>query len=131
MVKPKQMKMRIKSLCADIKSRLSRSVYKLLTVRTRRYYEEVRRIRAQEGTHFLKLNAAFAGAVWLGKKPFEVRFNDRGYQPGDTVRFIVVDDSGTELDHPLNHYDFEITYVLSGWGLKEGYVAFAMRRKKP
>ncbi len=33
--------------------------------------------------HKLKLNIEFCDAVFSGKKAFEVRFNDRGYQTGD------------------------------------------------
>lgn len=62
-----------------------------------------------------------------GDKCFEVRDNDRGFQKGDTVTFIKVNQSGIVLPH--NQCVFEITYVLSGWGIKEGYVVFGIKRK--
>lgn len=36
-------------------------------------------------THELKIWPQFYGRVADGSKTFEVRFNDRGYQPGDIV----------------------------------------------
>lgn len=80
--------------------------------------------------HVLKLNSNFATAVFSGIKTFEIRKNDRGFQTGDHILFIVVDDSGRNVDHPLNNVDYEITYVLSGWGIQEGYVALAIRKTK-
>lgn len=42
-------------------------------------------------THTLKLNEEFADAVYSGDKNFEVRYNDRGFQKGDEVKFEVTD----------------------------------------
>ena len=84
--------------------------------------------------HFLKLNQRFADPVYNGDKRFEIRYNDRAFQKGDEVKFTVVDDNGIEtksfwdkgrreyMTHPLESMTFEISYVLSGWGLKNGYV---------
>lgn len=36
-------------------------------------------------THELKILPAYFDAVYDGRKKFEVRFNDRGYQVGDTL----------------------------------------------
>ena len=77
--------------------------------------------------HELKIERRFAYAVFDGRKSFDVRRNDRGFNAGDRVRFTVVEqDAATCEDHPLNGEVYRITYVLSGWGLKEGYVAFAI-----
>lgn len=80
--------------------------------------------------HTIKLREDFVDAILNGDKTFEVRLNDRGYQKGDTVKFSVVTAVGIEFYHQINDVEFEITYVLSGWGLKEGYVAFAIMRKE-
>lgn len=78
--------------------------------------------------HHIKINDKFADAILDGDKTFEVRYNDRGYNKGDKIVFIVVDDIGTHiLYHPLNDKMFEITYVLSGWGIKENYVVFGIK----
>ena len=80
--------------------------------------------------HIIKLREEFADAVLNGDKSFEVRINDRGYQKGDTVQFSVVTKTGITHHHPIDEMEFEITYVLNGWGLKDGYVAFAIKRKE-
>ena len=51
---------------------------------------------------------------------------------GDCVRFLVVDKFGVKVKHPLcggDKYTYEITYVLNGFGLKNGYVVFGIRRR--
>ena len=78
--------------------------------------------------HRIRLLETFADAVLDGRKNFEVRENDRGYQRGDLVEFLVVNKLGNRVNHPLNSKLFEITYVLSGWGIKDGYVVFGISR---
>ena len=78
--------------------------------------------------HYLKIREEYADAVLSGEKSFEVRENDRGYQKGDTVRFHVIAEYNLPVRHPLNDRTFLITYVLSGWGLKDNWVAFSIKR---
>ncbi len=80
-------------------------------------------------THTLKLEECFCEAVVTGKKSFEIRKNDRGFQPGDTIEFIPVSNGHPAIDVISNHR-YRITYVLSGWGLKNGYVAFGIEEVK-
>jgi hypothetical protein len=92
--------------------------------------------------HFLKLNYRFADPVYSGDKRFEIRNNDRAFQKGDEVKFTVVNDDGSEykprwdkrlsksIAHPLEDMTFEISYVISGWGLKNGYVVFGIKEKE-
>jgi len=80
--------------------------------------------------HRIKILKDFANAIFDGDKNFEVRENDRGYQKGDTVYFDVINKNGSEEIHPIRSTPYEITYVLSGWGLKEGYVAFGIKEKE-
>lgn len=77
--------------------------------------------------HRLKLSVHFADAVLSGEKSFEIRKNDRGFQKGDMVEFTAVDDLSLTVEHDLNGRTYEITYVLSGWGIEPGYVGFAIR----
>lgn len=91
--------------------------------------------------HFLKLNYRFADPVYNGDKRFEIRNNDRAFQKGDEVKFTVVDDDGAEykpifdkrlmlsVKHPIEDKLFEISYIISGWGLKNGYVVFGIKEK--
>lgn len=80
--------------------------------------------------HHIKIQKEFADAVMSGEKTFEIRKNDRGYQKGDMIRFHVVDGDIPLTSHLLNDKTYEITYVLSGWGLCEGYVGLAIKEKK-
>jgi len=80
--------------------------------------------------HHIKIQQEFADAIISGEKTFEIRMNDRGYQKGDLIRFQVMDGYFSNTFHPLNDKVYEITYVLSGWGLCEGYVGLAIKEKR-
>ena len=80
--------------------------------------------------HKIKLREEFADAVLCGDKTFEVRENDRGYQKGDLVQFIVIDECQLTISHPLTKETYRITYVLGGWGIKEGYVVFGIKNMR-
>lgn len=81
--------------------------------------------------HEIKILKHFADEISKGNKTFEIRKNDRGYQKGDFVRFKVIDENGSFYDgtkytkHSIHDKLFEITYVLSGWGIEKDYVAFS------
>ena len=78
--------------------------------------------------HELKIQQPFADAVVEGRKTFELRYNDRGFQVGDTIQFTAINGSYyTDSMHPINGREYEITYVLGGWGLNENWVALAIR----
>ena len=83
--------------------------------------------RNEQMTHYIKLSDKLADAVLNGEKTFEVRYNDRGYNTGDKIVFTVVDDVGVSTPHLLNTKVYEITYVLSGWGIKENFVVFSIK----
>ncbi len=80
--------------------------------------------------HDIKILPDFADAILDGDKTFEIRENDRGYQRGDGIRFTVTIPGKIADDHPINKKLFEITYVINGWGLKNGCVAFAFRESE-
>ncbi len=74
-------------------------------------------------THRIKILSEFADDVLKGQKTFEVRKNDRGYKKGDHVIFEVISRSGVVCQqHPLNYREFEISYILGGWGIKKRYI---------
>ena len=81
-------------------------------------------------THEIRLDSAFCDAVLSGDKSFELRLNDRGYQKGDKIKFISVENS-LRCHHEIDEHEYEITYVLNGWGLSDGYVAFSIKEVKP
>lgn len=89
----------------------------------------------------LKIEKQFADEIVSGMKNFEIRCeNDKVFQKGDSVEFLVnpsqfyiAGDQGeciiTKEDHPINGRIYDITYVLHGWGLREGYCAFAIKER--
>ena len=77
--------------------------------------------------HTLKIWPAYAEAVADGRKRFEVRRNDRGFNAGDLVRFETWEARGLRVrPDPLAGRTFRITYVHSGWGVAEGFVVFGI-----
>ena len=82
-------------------------------------------------THELSILQDFADAIFSGEMTFILRENDRGYQKGDHIKFRVLKTiSRGWTNHALKDCEYEITYVLNGWGLKNGCVALAIRRIK-
>ena len=89
-------------------------------------------------THELKLNIELCDAVYCGRKSFEVRRNDREFQTGDHIKFTPFksgqviqpgsDQSVLYPDHPIKTQEFIITYIMSGWGIKEGYVVLGIKK---
>ena len=80
--------------------------------------------------HKIKIWQKFADQIASGKKTFEIRKNDRCYKRGDYIEFQVVTNDKTPqiIEHALNNLVFEITYVIAGFGLEEGYVVFSIKR---
>ena len=80
--------------------------------------------------HKLKIEKPYADAVLYGDKNFEVRYNDRGYQKGDFIQFnVITEDVSHAIDtlHSLTGSIYEITYVHSGLGMKEGFVVLGIK----
>lgn len=84
--------------------------------------------------HELKILSSFVYPILNGEKTFEIRENDRGFQKDDRVQFKVVSDDWTRRNssvvNEFEHKVFEITYVINGWGLKNGFVVFGIREEK-
>ena len=79
-------------------------------------------------THILKLSEDYIEPVLNREKTFEVRFNDRGFQKGDLIKFTAISRHGVPYMHEeLENKVYEITYVHSGLGLKEGYVVLGIK----
>lgn len=76
-------------------------------------------------THKIKIKEGYFDEILQGNKTCEIRFNDRDYQVDDTVVLCEVDN----LNLPtLREQKIRITHVLSGWGLKENYVALSFKK---
>lgn len=70
-------------------------------------------------THELKIKSNYLDDIESGKKTFEIRKNDRNYQVGDEIIFII----GFDYSHAM----YEITYIHSELGLQEGYVVLGIK----
>lgn len=81
-------------------------------------------------THEIKLHIKFCDEVLRGEKTFEVRWDDRNYKRGDLIKFVPVLSGGIPIEHPVMKKTYEITYVLSGWGIKEGYCVFSIKKHR-
>lgn len=82
--------------------------------------------------HELKIEKDYADSVYLGDKNFEIRFNDRGFQKGDIIRFLPLGKKPyaqcVDTEHPLYRKEYEITYVIGSFvGITHGYVAFGIK----
>jgi ASC-1-like (ASCH) protein len=84
-------------------------------------------------THTIKINDWFVDDIISGRKRFEVRKNDRLYQAGDLIKFAPVnaeyqlqtfDDGIITSTDKLDDKVYRITFVESGYGLQNGFVAF-------
>lgn len=80
--------------------------------------------------HKIKIEKSYADAIIEGRKNFEVRYNDRGYNAGDLVCFTVIDSDKKVIRHELSNFFYRIIYVHSGLGLQEGYVVFGIEQIK-
>lgn len=79
-------------------------------------------------THCIKLKEQYCDPIFSGDKTFEVRINDRDYQKGDHINFMPVDSNGILThNHAVMFEDYVITYVHSGYGLKEDYVVLGIK----
>ena len=84
--------------------------------------------------HELKLLDIYALAKKQGIKPFEIRKNDRNFQVGDLVKYIIVEQDiennkiKASLDSDLCEYFdnrvFKIKYI-SDYEQKNGYIVFS------
>ena len=80
-------------------------------------------------THKLEVQLPFANAIVSGDMTFMVCPNDCGFQKDDIIKFKVHDEYGNFISgHFLEKETYKITYVLSGYGIKDGYVAFAIKQ---
>lgn len=78
--------------------------------------------------HELKIKEKYYQKVLCGIKTFELRKNDRDYQIGDLINFIVVNDSGN-----IEQTDevYKIRYILKDvpeYGLDKDYCILGIKK---
>lgn len=78
--------------------------------------------------HELKLEIPYFDAALEGDKPFEIRYNDRGYQKGDTVTFKAWWPAGQGNCYCSERKPLRgtITYVTA-YEQKDGWVVFGVK----
>ena len=79
--------------------------------------------------HELKTDSELFQAVVEGRKTFEIRFNDRDFKVGDELVLLeTIHTLEEQMTHnkPLlfsgNELRKTVSYVLSGYGLQDGWV---------
>lgn len=78
--------------------------------------------------HSVKIKLQYADAILNGLKTAEIRYNDRNYKEGDLVSFIPIDEDGNSLiDNELAKHQYQITYVINGYGLKPGWIVWCFK----
>lgn len=90
--------------------------------------------------HQLKIDYDWGIVKAEGKKPFEVRMNDRNYQVGDLVCYEVINKNKAQSQEDLKKIEelekevFVIEYVLNNdicrFGIRPGYVVFSEKQYK-
>lgn len=77
-------------------------------------------------THRLKTWPRYYDAIAAGIKTFEVRVNDRDFQPGDRVTLARYDPDSCTFDG--SEMTFDVPYVMHGGGLgvKPGYAVLSL-----
>lgn len=77
--------------------------------------------------HWLKTWVEFWPAIESGAKTFEVRFNDRNFQVGDTL-VLECFDPETQTRPPVKPIVKRVTYILDKFsGLAPGYVVMGLQ----
>lgn len=80
---------------------------------------------AKQKHHELKINPEYFECVLFGTKTFEIRFNDRNYEVGDTV---TLNEFEPHTGYTGRKESFYITYTTQ-YAQKEGWVVFSIVRK--
>lgn len=76
--------------------------------------------------HELKTKPDYFQAVLDGRKTFEIRFNDRGFQCGDTLCLLEFDG----VSFSGRRIDVEVTYLFHAFGLADGFCVMATKKKE-
>jgi hypothetical protein len=78
-------------------------------------------------THELKTWNEYFEDVFIGKKTFEIRKDDRGFKKEDTL--VLKEWDPKKEQYTGREISRKITYILEGgkFGLKKGFVAMAIQ----
>jgi len=78
--------------------------------------------------HVLKIWPSYYHDVQSGRKPWEIRYNDRDFRIGDTITFHEWAPASKHFTGSPT-FSRQIVYILHGpaFGLREGYVCMTLR----
>lgn len=79
--------------------------------------------------HKLKIESIYYDRLQSGQKSFEIRKNDRDYQVGDEIDFIVMHPSNQEIIKGMGDPIFQIDYITD-YAQKDDYVVMALSEKR-
>lgn len=77
--------------------------------------------------HTLKITNDNWDNIELGRKKFEIRYNDRNYQLGDKIRFMT-EDGLWKRKHTDPETFYNIIFVQSGYGLENNFVVLGIEQ---
>lgn len=82
--------------------------------------------------HELKIHLNYYNSVYSGKKTFELRKNDRGFEVGDLIQFRVLGKNLFGLENSILAPEmYVITYILKDvpeYGLDKEYCILGIKR---
>ena len=93
------------------------------------------KIDSRKISHTLKTDPDVFQLVWDGLKTFEIRKNDRNFQPGDTLQLAETVYTGKQMkdSKPLKYTGrvivVHVTHVMHGpvYGLRKGWVIMSIK----
>jgi hypothetical protein len=81
--------------------------------------------------HQLKISQDYLIHILEGRKTFEIRYNDRDFQVGDTIQFLPLQSEEYNVYAKYSSIPyFDITYIHANAGdcfLKQGYVIIGIK----
>lgn len=82
--------------------------------------------------HLIKIKKIYFMRLIEEQKKFEVRLNDRDYQVGDILNFLILTDDMKNDQSKIEYGDvsFKIIYVHHGLGMAENYVVLGVEAIK-
>lgn len=77
--------------------------------------------------HELKCWPSLFDDLRSGRKSFDIRKNNRGFQTGDRIAFRKFCPEKKQYTNPAESLTADIGYILSGFGLKSDYVCLGLK----
>lgn len=79
-------------------------------------------------THTLKIKLEYYQAIVSGRKTFEVRKDDRNFEVGDYINFVVMDGFYWEYTNETYRITYKLTAGEFPEGIQRGYCVLSIER---